>query len=150
MNIIFDGDMLPEESVIEKMRQAACEALAYENVTNDDIEISLTFTDEDEIREINRDYREIDSVTDVLSFPQFESPQDIPESGYCLLGDVVICVPRAESQAEEYGHSEERELVYLFTHSMFHLLGYDHMEEEEKRVMRQAEEAVMEKTGVRR
>lgn len=150
MNIIFDGDMLPEESVIEKMRQAACEALAYENVTNDDIEISLTFTDEDEIREINRDYREIDSVTDVLSFPQFESPQDIPESGYCLLGDVVICVPRAESQAKEYGHSEERELVYLFTHSMFHLLGYDHMEEEEKRVMRQAEEAVMEKTGVRR
>lgn len=150
MNIVFDGERAPEECVLDKMKQAAQAALEYENVHNKDIEISLTFADEDEIREINRDYREKDQVTDVLSFPQYETPGDIPQKGYCLLGDVVICVKRAQEQADEFGHSSERELVYLFTHSIFHLLGHDHMEDDEKAVMRRGEEAVLEKIGVMR
>lgn len=150
MNIVFDGERAPDDGVLDKMKQAAQAALLYENVHNEDIEISLTFADEDEIREINRDYREKDQVTDVLSFPQFEKPEDIPEKGYCLLGDVVICTKRAQEQADEFGHSTEREIVYLFTHSIFHLLGHDHMEEDEKAVMRRGEETVLEEIGVMR
>lgn len=150
MNIVCDGINIPDERILDLMNKAAESALKLENVINDDLEISLTFTDEDEIREINREYRDVDSVTDVLSFPQFEMPEQIPEEGYLLLGDVVICTSRSESQAKEYGHSVERELIYLFTHSMFHLLGYDHMEEDEKKAMREREETVLSEIGVLR
>ncbi len=72
-------------------------------------------------------------MTDVLSFPQFDDLNEIPEFGEICLGDVVICKDRALEQAEEFGHSFEREIIYLFTHSILHLLGYDHMEEDEKK-----------------
>ena len=85
----------------------------------------------------------MDRETDVLSFPQFESIEDMPEFGELCLGDVVICLDKVEEQAKEFGHSFERELIYLFVHSLLHLLGYDHMEEDEKKEMRQREEAVM-------
>ena len=104
----------------------------------------------DFIRELNRDYRNMDSVTDVLSFPQFEQPADMPEEGEICLGDVVICKEQAERQAEEFGHSFEREIIYLFTHSVLHLLGYDHMTEEDKAGMRAKEEAVMNYLGIGR
>lgn len=111
------------------------------------VEISLTVTGAEQIREINRDYRKIDKVTDVLSFPQWdyseldaeavlEQAEADPDTGEVCLGDIVICLERAKEQAEEYGHSLERELGFLAAHSMLHLLGYDHMEpEEEKRMM---------------
>lgn len=150
MNIFVDGDNLPKQAMLDKMQEAAETALELEGVSNDELEVSLTFVDEDEIREINRDYRDVDSVTDVLSFPQFETSDEIPEEGYVLLGDVVICTKRAEEQAEEFGHSVEREMVYLFTHSICHLLGYDHMEDDEKAVMRKREEEIMERIGVTR
>lgn len=150
MNIFVDGDNLPKQAMLDKMQEAAETALELEGVSNDELEVSLTFVDEDEIREINRDYRDVDSVTDVLSFPQFEISDEIPEEGYVLLGDVVICTKRAEEQAEEFGHSVEREMVYLFTHSICHLLGYDHMEDDEKAVMRKREEEIMERIGVTR
>lgn len=150
MNIFVDGENLPKQAMLDKMQEAAETALELEGVTNEELEVSLTFVDEEEIQEINRDYREVDSVTDVLSFPQYETSEDIPEEGYCLLGDVVICTKRAEEQAEEFGHSVEREMVYLFTHSICHLLGYDHMEDDEKAVMRAREEEVMERIGVTR
>ena len=150
MNIFVDGENLPKQAMLDKMQEAAETALELEGVTNEELEVSLTFVDEEEIQEINRDYREVDSVTDVLSFPQYETSEDIPEEGYCLLGDVVICIKRAEEQAEEFGHSVEREMVYLFTHSICHLLGYDHMEDDEKAVMRAREEEVMERIGVTR
>ena len=88
-------------------------------------------------------YRGIDNDTDVLSFPQFEDMSMLPEEGEICLGDVVICPEKACLQAEEYGHSQMREMVYLFVHSILHLLGYDHMEADEKAVMRQKEEEAM-------
>ena len=99
----------------------------------------------------------MDSVTDVLSFPQFEAdelaeyredPDEIP--GELMLGDVVICLDKAVEQAAEFGHSTERELIYLFTHSVLHLLGYDHEEAEEKASMRAREEEIMEWLGIPR
>lgn len=150
MELIIDGENMPSEDVTGYMEQAAALVLEREGVTNDLAEISVTFTDSEEIREINRDFRDIDKVTDVLSFPQFESPEDIPKEGPYALGDVVICTGQALTQAEEYGHSSEREMVYLFVHSMFHLMGYDHMEDAEKKEMRAAEEEIMEKINLQR
>ena len=104
----------------------------------------------EEIKTLNNDFRGIDKVTDVLSFPQFEFAEDIPEGGTVLLGDVVICIEKAEEQAKEFGHSKEREILYLFTHSILHLLGYDHMQDDEKNIMRTLEEEIMETIGVPR
>ena len=117
----------------------------------DIMEVSLSFVSLDEIHELNKIYRRIDSPTDVLSFPMIEDFEELQkmydETGELpdelLLGDVVICLDKALQQAEEYGHSKEREIVYLFTHSILHLLGYDHMDEDEKKVMRAREEQVM-------
>ena len=130
----------------------------------DHVEISLSFVSEVEIQEMNRIHRNVDAVTDVLSFPMFEAgelaeaaeraaqKQKEPESvePYLLLGDVVICEAQARRQAKEYGHSYDREVVYLFVHSMLHLLGYDHMEEEDKAVMRAQEEIIMRELNLTR
>lgn len=150
MRFIIDGEKLPEKGFIETMQKAAELCLARENVTNDDIEISITFVDDEEIRSINSQFRDVDNVTDVLSFPQFEFADEIPDAGMVALGDVVICEEQAHRQAEEFGHSFERELIYLFVHSMFHLLGYDHIKEDEKAQMRQAEEDVMKQLDILR
>ena len=128
---------------MNKIEEAAKICLELEEVDSNLTEISLTFVDMEEIQNLNREYRGIDSVTDVLSFPQFESKDEFPETGEIILGDVVVCTEKAMLQAEEFGHSPEREILYLFTHSLLHLMGYDHMEEDEKRIMRQTEEAVM-------
>ena len=104
----------------------------------------------EEIKSLNAEYRNVDSVTDVLSFPQFEDKEQMPSEGELCLGDVVICVERAQQQAEEYGHSFEREMVYLLVHSLLHLLGYDHMDDDEKAIMREKEEHVMEHVDLRR
>ena len=122
-------------------------------------EAGVTVTDGEEIRELNRDYRGIDRVTDVLSFPQFDDPDELAgeladaledDQVTVLLGDVVLCYDRACEQAEEYGTGTTRELVYLFTHSILHLLGYDHMEEDERREMRSREEEILNRIGVSR
>ena len=121
-----------------------------------DTEVGVSIVTEDEILELNREYREKDSVTDVLSFPQFENRDDIADAlaaaddHSTLLGDVVICYEQAMRQAEEYGTGASREIVYLFVHSLMHLMGYDHMDEEDKKVMRAHEEAVLEKIGLGR
>ena len=86
----------------------------------------------------------------MLSFPQFEDMGQIPEEGEICLGDVVICDEKVRQQAEEYGHSYDRELVYLFVHSLLHLAGYDHMEEDEKTIMRTKEEEIMQQVDLRR
>lgn len=123
-------------------------------------EISVLFTDNDGIQAINREMREIDRPTDVLSFPMFElepgvPPEDEdyldPETGMCPLGDMCISLERAEKQAKEYGHSLERELCYLAVHSVLHLLGYDHLDEGPmKRQMRAREEAILGELGITR
>ena len=114
-------------------------------------EVSVSFVDNEQIRELNAEYRNKDSATDVLSFPLGENDvYDIDEeNGACELGDIVISVERAMEQAEEYGHSLEREIGWLTVHSMLHLLGYDHeTSEEDARDMRQREEAVLQSLGL--
>ena len=143
MNITVDGENLPKQAMMNKIEEAAKVCLELEEVDSNLAEISLTFVDMEEIQQLNREYRDTDSVTDVLSFPQFESKDEFPETGEIIMGDVVICTEKAMLQAEEFGHSPEREIIYLFTHSLLHLMGYDHMEEDEKQIMRQKEEAVM-------
>ena len=151
MEIYFDderGDL--EEKTEKYMRKSAEECVLREGLDAERCAVSVTFTDKDGIKELNRDYRGVDSVTDVLSFPQYDDFEEIPGEGEILLGDVVICRERAAEQAREFGHSLDREMIYLFTHSILHLLGYDHMEEEEKREMRLKEEEVMDFLGLSR
>ncbi len=150
MNIYFEEGQQVTEEILKTMESAAAYCLELEDIDQERTEISVTFVEAEEIRELNRDYRDNDKVTDVLSFPQFDDLNDIPDFGEICLGDVVICKERAEEQAEEFGHSFEREIIYLFTHSILHLLGYDHMEEEEKREMRAREEEVMTHLGIER
>lgn len=127
-------------------------------------EITIVLTDNDSIREINREYRQIDAPTDVLSFPavDYAQPADFtaleedsfdyfnPDTGELMLGDIVISIDRVLAQAEEYGHSQERELGFLVAHSMLHLFGYDHMEEEERAVMEQKQREILEGMGLSR
>lgn len=166
------------------IEKSACIAIAKElGIGIEDanllpLELGITVVDKDEIKSINAEYRGIDKVTDVLSFPQFESAEDLAEalsdiddcedcetsedsedfeaSEDCedeytiMLGDVVLCYDKACEQAIEYETGTERELVYLTVHSILHLLGYDHMEEEEKRIMRAREEEIMNEIGIHR
>lgn len=150
MNIIYDSEFELEKELLEKMEEGACLCVEEEGLDPDMVEISLTLVDAEEIQTLNRDYRNVDKVTDVLSFPQFDDLNEIYEDEEILLGDVVICRQQAELQAEEFGHSVEREMVYLFVHSVCHLLGYDHMEDDEKAEMRAKEESVMERIQVTR
>ena len=150
MNIIYDSEFELEQALLDKMEEGAILCVQEENIDPELVEISLTLVDAEEIQMLNRDYRNVDKVTDVLSFPQFDDLNELPEDEEILLGDVVICRQQAEAQAEEYGHSVEREMVYLFVHSVCHLLGYDHMDDEEKAEMRAKEEAVMERIQVTR
>ena len=131
-----------------------CSETLYEEGYTGDFEVSLTFTDNEGIREINRKYREIDRETDVLSFPMTDEGEDFtvdPETGCFMLGDIVISLEKALTQAEEYGHSFKREVAFLAVHSMLHLLGYDHeRSEEEEREMFGKQDIVLEAMGLTR
>jgi probable rRNA maturation factor len=119
---------------------------------NGQVVLTLTLVDDDEIREINRQHRNVDRPTDVLSFPlidgkdDFALPPDVPRE----LGDVVVSYPRAVAQAEEYGHSVGRELAYLVVHGVLHILGHDHEEPGEQAIMRAREEAALAVVGLSR
>ena len=115
-----------------------------QELNDDNYEISLSFVSESEIRKLNSDYREKDSVTDVLSFP-LDDDFAIQTN---LLGDIIICCKRAIEQAKEYNHSIKREIVYLVVHSMFHLLGYDHIDESDRIVMRNKEKSALKEIGI--
>ena len=132
------------------IRKAILATLDYEKV-EEDCEVSITFCDDEKIRELNRKFRNIDRATDVLSFPLFdEDGLDgfVPEME-CMLGDIVISLERAQEQAEEFGHSFERETAFLCVHSMLHLLGYDHeRSEEEDAEMRAKQREIMEIMGL--
>ena len=139
------------KEVQKKMSVKACTAtLKYENFP-DSAEVDVSLVNDDAIKELNNQFRNIDSATDVLSFPLGENGEyDVnPETGAKMLGDVVISVDRALSQAELYGHGIEREIAYLTVHSVLHLLGYDHVNGGlEKTVMREKEEVVLEALGL--
>ena len=123
--------------------------------------VEFLFVDGEEIRRLNREMRNTDKVTDVLSFPTLDGikgqairakdyPFDIDEDGVLLIGSIVVCCDRAREQAEEYGHSYNRELHYLLIHGIMHCLGYDHMQEDEKAEMREKEEFILGKLGITR
>ena len=127
-------------------------------------EVNLLLTSNEEIHRMNREYRDVDRPTDVLSFPQveYESPVDFswaeeherdcfdPDTGELILGDIIISVDRVKEQAESYGHSQKREFAFLVAHSMLHLCGYDHMEEDEAKVMEAKQEQVLASLGITR
>ena len=132
------------------IRKAVKGTLACENFTENVI-LSVTFTDNEGIRVKNREFRNIDSATDVLSFPMYDMRNgDVPMPGEdAELGDIVLSLERAEEQANEFGHSYERECAFLIVHSMLHLLGYDHVDsEEDDREMREHQRVVMKKIGL--
>ena len=140
------------------IRRTIRTALAAEGLTAP-CEVDVLLTDDDGIHEINRELRQVDRPTDVLSFPEFEltpgqlpGPEDAdPGTGLIPLGDMVLSMERVAAQAREYGHSKRRELSYLVTHSVLHLLGYDHLDEGPmKAQMRAREEAIMALLGLER
>ena len=136
------------EKIINKVYETC---FKEENLYDYSIYISVIISDEEYIRKINAKYRDIDKVTDVLSFPMFEK-EEIEEAkkNSEVLGDIIICIPRVQEQAVEYGHSEEREFAYMLVHGFYHLMGYDHIEEEDKKQMREKEENVLKKVGFER
>ena len=132
------------------VRRACHATLQYENFT-DLAEVDVTFVDDEAIHKLNLEQRNIDSSTDVLSFPLGENGQydTNPESGAVMLGDIVISVEHAVAQAELYGHSIQREIAFLTVHSMLHLLGYDHVQGGlEETVMREKQDEILDKLGL--
>ena len=145
----------------EQNFSALAGAFGGEVIADCDLAAEVVLVDEEEIRRLNRETRGVDAVTDVLSFPALDGikgkklqkkafPADIDEEGNLFLGSIAICVKRAKEQAEEYGHSLDREVCYLAVHGVCHLLGYDHIEEEDKRLMREKEERILKKIGLTR
>ena len=141
------------EDIIKKVIK---ECFKTENLLESNLYVSITLTTPQKIRELNKCYRDIDKETDVLSFPMFEKEEietKIENNDFQnddILGDMVISISRVEEQAKEYGHSFERELAYMVVHSFYHLMGYDHIKEEDKAVMRPKEEEVLNKLGINR
>ena len=151
-------DMAPVEQNITEAIEKAINRVLLDCRVETECDIAVTFTDNEGIREINKNYRGIDSETDVLSFPmlEYEKPgaifasADDFEDGKLVLGDIVISVPKALSQAQEYGHSAEREFAFLAAHSALHLLGYDHMTEADEKVMFDKQEKALSAIGILR
>ena len=150
---------------IEELAKSVADTVLDMEGCSADIEVGLTITDSEGIHELNKEFRGIDSPTDVLSFPNvsYENAGDFsvllgeqlvdlldPDTGKIMFGDIVINEDRVRSQAEDYGHSVKREFAFLVAHSMLHLCGYDHMEEEEAKVMEKKQEDVLGKLGITR
>lgn len=155
---IFDFD------IDELIKNLTNTLLEQEAVPFKDVSLNVTFTDDETIHEINKEFREIDRSTDVLSFPaiDFEIPGDFsnlkgdepdyfdPETHEMLLGDIMISLEHAHAQAVEYGHSFRREIAFLIAHSLLHLIGYDHMEEDERMVMESKQEEILKTLNITR
>lgn len=141
------------EKIIEKVVKKCFET---EKLENSKLCISIILTTPETIRKINKNYRDIDKETDVLSFPMFEKDeldQKIEHNNFDhedVLGDIVISIERVKGQAKEYGHSFEREFSYMIVHGFYHLMGYDHIKKEDKIKMRPKEEKVLNDLGIRR
>lgn len=163
INIEYEAEKkldMPYEEIITSI---VLESLDYEKCPYE-VEINVLITDNEDIRQINKEYRNIDNPTDVLSFPMvdYDTPSDFdqledfvndyfnPETGELVLGDIVVSVDKVEEQAEKFGHSQIRELAFLVAHSMLHLCGYDHMEDGEREIMERKQEEILERRGYRR
>lgn len=140
---------------IELIEKVLGQAFIIEGIEKINLYINVILTNPENIKKANKEYRNIDKETDVLSFPMFEKQEikDMKENGNSItdvLGDIIISIPRVEEQAAEYGHSFEREFAYMLVHGFYHLMGYDHMKEEEKNEMRAKEENVLNKLNITR
>ncbi len=152
MNILLNNhqNKVPvSEELMDLVKKSITAALNYENIF-EKVEVSLLFIDNDEIRELNKEYRGVNLPTDVLSFPMYDDISEALEEEYLYLGDIVISCEKAIEQAKDFGHSVEREIGYLTVHSVLHLLGYDHMNEEDKAIMREKEEEILKKVDLER
>ncbi len=156
--IILESEVPGGEEHVELLQRVISAALDAEGVDMP-CEVNVLITDDEEIHAINLEQREVDRATDVLSFPMFElQPGELPDedwadpdTGLVPLGDMVISLERCAAQAEEFGHSLERELSYLAVHSTLHMLGYDHLDEgEQKKQMREREEIILAVLGIGR
>jgi probable rRNA maturation factor len=144
--------LAPPEDIEHLIEICTAAALEEEGI-DDTAEVSVTLVDNEGIRELNREHRDIDRETDVLSFPLGDDDgyEVDPDNDAIMLGDIVISLEKAAQQAEEYGHSYRREVAFLITHSLFHLLGYDHVNsEEEEKIMFGKQEKVLDKLGITR
>ena len=163
VTIEYEAEERLEVPYEEIIRNVVEEALDYVECPYD-ADVNVVLTDNEGIHQINLDMRGIDRPTDVLSFPMcdFETPGDFdgleetpeeyfnPDTGELMLGDIVISVEKVKEQAEKFGHSETRELAFLVAHSMLHLSGYDHMEDEERLDMEEKQREILERRGYRR
>lgn len=166
MTLIIQDENVPEFDfdIIETAESTVKKTLLIAGFDME-AEVSLSFVSSEEIRELNKDYRGVDSVTDVLSFPlvgfdhsrpfaEFISENETdsinPDTGEVVLGDIVLCEEKVRSQAKDYGHSEKREFAFLICHSTLHLLGYDHIVDEERLVMEEMQKKVMEALSINR
>ena len=142
-------DIEENKSYEELIKKVLTKCFEEEHLENSHLCITVTLTNPENIRKINKEYRDIDRATDVLSFPMFEKEEldeKIKKNDFeheDMLGDIIISIERVEEQAKEYGHSFERELSYMLVHGFYHLMGYDHMEEEDKKEMRTKEEKIL-------
>lgn len=146
-------DLEKNEEYEQTIQKVLIECFEVEGLQDSNLYISITLTNPENIKKLNKQYRNIDKETDVLSFPMFEKNElefakkvEHEEA----LGDIIISVRKVKEQATEYGHSFERELAYMIVHGFYHLMGEDHMEEEEKKIMREKEEKVLSKLEILR
>lgn len=149
-------DLEEKEEYEKTIKQVVETCFKEEKIENSKLYISITLTTPENIHKINKQYRNVDRATDVLSFPMFEK-QELEEKiknndfeHEDILGDIVISIEKVKEQAKEYGHSFEREFAYMLVHGFYHLMGYDHIEEEDKIIMRPKEENILNKLGIRR
>lgn len=154
--MIVDGKIFPYKKVVEKMFEIAGQVL---NENFKEVNLSINFVCEEKIKQLNKEFRNVDRVTDVLSFPNLnknvdqtlkEFEQEKDEEGILFLGDIVICKKVAYKQAKEYGHSKKREICFLALHGLLHLLGYDHIEKKDEKLMTKTANSILEKFGVER
>ena len=141
---IVDNDLYKDYDYLEDLLEYTLE---HENVEN--AIFSVIFVDDEEIHRINKEYRHVDRVTDVISFA-FEDNEEKIYNNIRILGDIYICIPQMKRQATSYGHSEKRELSFLCVHGLLHLLGYDHMNESEEKIMFGLQELILNEKNIKR
>lgn len=140
----------------ETIKKVLEQCFKQEKLENSKLYVSITLTNPENIHKINKEYRNVDRETDVLSFPMFEKKeidQKIKNNNFeheDVLGDIVISIEKVKGQAIEYGHSFEREFAYMLVHGFYHLMGYDHIEEKDKKIMREKEEIILSKLQIKR
>lgn len=146
---IIYQDIEEKKEYKEIIKKVISKCFKEENLENSKLSITITLTTPEQIKQINKTYRNINKATDVLSFPMFEKEElekKITQNDFIhedILGDIIISIEKVEEQAKEYEHSFEREFSYMLVHGFYHLMGYDHIQEEDKTIMRQKEEKVL-------